>query len=287
VEKMNKIEMKKMERSKQIKMFFGLIAFLFLVASVSAIQQLVSLQGKLELNGSLVDDGNITVTIYDASTGGSLIYNSSNDFDNTIQDGYFDIMLGSSTELNLNLSRDYWFDVEVNGQDLDFSGSERKQFQSPVGTTMSGNLTVENTVTASHFVGNGSQLTETIPSGVIVMWSGSVATIPSGWALCNGSNGTPDLRERFIVGAGGDNPNVNGTGYNIADAGGEVNHTLTIAEMPSHTHSYNQPASTGYVTESGDRPRVVASSTTTGSTGGDEPHENRPPYYALAYIMKL
>ncbi len=278
-----------MVKSKQIKIFFVAIIFLFLVATGGAIQQLVSLQGKVELNGNLVDDGNITVTIYDASTGGNLIYNSSNDFDNAIQDGYFDIMLGSNTELNLNLSRDYWVDISVNGQNLDFSGADRKQFQSPVGTTMSGNLTVEDTVTATSFVGNGSQLTDTIPTGVIVMWSGSIANIPSGWALCNGSNGTPDLRERFIVGAGGDNPNVNGTGYNVDDAGGEANHTLTIAEMPSHTHGMRyDPSSSGTEyqfnsgTDQGFREYVD-----TYSTGGDEPHENRPPYYALAYIMKL
>ena len=280
---MNKMEMKKMMRSKQIKMFFGLIAFLFLVASVSAIQQLVSLQGKVDLNGSLVDDGNITITIYDASTGGNLIYDSSNDFVNAIQDGYFDIMLGPSTELNLNLSRDYWFDVEVNGQNLNFSGSERKQFQSPVGKTISGNLTVEQTVTASHFVGNGSQLTdiETVPSGVIVMWSGSVATIPSGWALCNGSSGTPNLRDRFIVGAGGN--------YSVADTGGEANHTLTIAEMPVHTHSNVGELWSGQLSL-GDYSGVTLWRVETGnttSTGSDQPHENRPPYYALAYIMKL
>ncbi len=148
---------------------------------------------------------------------------------------------------------------------------------------VAGDVNVTGNVTAGSFYGAGA-----IPSGVIVMWSGSIASIPTGWALCNGSNGTPDLRERFIVGAGGDNPNVNGTGYSVADAGGEANHTLTIAEMPSHTHTVweawqaNQN-SAGTAKWYYDKPNTES----TGSAGGDEPHENRPPYYALAYIMKL
>ena len=54
-----------------------------------------------------------------------------------------------------------------------------------------------------------------IPRGAIVMWSGTVADIPAGWVLCDGTSGTPDLRERFIVGAGGDNPSVRGGAYPI------------------------------------------------------------------------
>ncbi len=67
-----------------------------------------------------------------------------------------------------------------------------------------------------------------LPAGVIVMWSGAVVAIPTGWNLCDGTNGTPDLRGKFILGAGGD--------YDPGDAGGEETHTLTEAEMPSHTH---------------------------------------------------
>ena len=270
-----------MKGNNLARICFVAVLFLFFAVNASAIQQLVSLQGKVTSSGALLDDSNITVAIFDAATGGNEIYNSSSDFDNKIQEGYFDIMLGSSTVLTLNLTQNYWLEMTINGEDVDFSGSERKQFQSPVGKTISGNLTIGNTVTATSFVGNGSQLTgiDAIPSGVIVMWSGSIADIPTSWALCNGSNGTPDLRDRFIVGAG--------SSYAVDNTGGEASHTLIIAEMPAHTHSYNQPFSTGYVSESGDRPRIVGSSTTTGSTGGNAPHENRPPYYALAYIMKL
>lgn len=122
-----------------------------------------------------------------------------------------------------------------------------------------------------------------IPSGVIMMWSGSIATIPSGFALCNGSNGTPDLRDRFIVAAG--------NSYNPGATGGESSHQLTTAEMPGHYHngqysmSLNGGGSTpyhiGYAMD-GDGAQWFR----TAAVGGDGYHENRPPYYALAYIMK-
>lgn len=75
-----------------------------------------------------------------------------------------------------------------------------------------------------------------IPSGVILLWSGSIATIPSGWALCNGSNGTPDLRNRFVVGAG--------STYSVGDTGGSATSTLTTNELPAHTHSLSASGTT-------------------------------------------
>src|SRR5690606_35053309 len=67
-----------------------------------------------------------------------------------------------------------------------------------------------------------------VPSGVIMMWSGSTSTIPAGWFLCNGSNGTPDLRNRFIVGAG--------STYGVGATGGANEVTLTESQIPSHSH---------------------------------------------------
>ena len=75
-----------------------------------------------------------------------------------------------------------------------------------------------------------------VPSGVIVMWSGSIASIPAGWALCNGSNGTPDLRDRFVVGAG--------STYAVGATGGANTVTLTTANLPSHTHSISGSGTT-------------------------------------------
>lgn len=167
------------------------------------------------------------------------------------------------------------------------------------------------TVTATTFVGNG-----TIPIGGIIMWSGTLAAIPLGWALCNGSSGTPDLRERFIVGAGGDNPSVNGsTGYNPGNTGGDNTVTLTVNQIPSHNHdgitgvdspdhthtsSFIRDRSSGatgnavlgdenyygnqFVTSGGASTRHQHSIP---SQGGSQSHENRPPYYALAFIMRV
>lgn len=73
-------------------------------------------------------------------------------------------------------------------------------------------------------------LANAVPSGIICMWSGESTAIPSGWHLCDGEEGTPDLRDRFIVGAG--------STYKVKDTGGEATHKLTTNEMPSHNHGF-------------------------------------------------
>jgi hypothetical protein len=121
-----------------------------------------------------------------------------------------------------------------------------------------------------------------VPSGGIVMWSGSTTNIPSGWTLCDGTDGAPDLRNRFVAGAGDE--------YNVGDTGGEKEHTLSKNEMPSHTHtetraSYDGGRDGGTGVENGGG--TVYQNTQTSSAGGDQPHENRPRFYSLAYIYKL
>jgi len=154
-----------------------------------------------------------------------------------------------------------------------------------------------------------------VASGVICIWSGSVGTIPEGWVLCDGNNSTPDLRGRFIVGAG--------DAYSVDDTGGSDNVTLTTSQIPSHSHSVSQSAHSHGVSDPGhthaQKGRWNASNVlggtwyagletnnvgTTGSShtgisinsananitiasaGGGTSHENRPPYYALCYIQK-
>ncbi len=97
-----------------------------------------------------------------------------------------------------------------------------------------------------------------IKSGMIVMWSGTIASIPAGWTLCNGSNGTPDLRDRFIVGAG--------SGYAVGATGGSSVHTLTQSGI-----------GTGW-------PGTGVSKIDGADTGNIS---RLPPYYALAFIMKI
>ena len=161
---------------------------------------------------------------------------------------------------------------------------------------------------------NGTQwisFAPAIPSGVICMWSGSIVSIPTGWALCNGLNGTPDLRNMFIVGAGGT--------YAVAATGGSNNTTLTTANLPAHDHTGSGTTSTdgnhshsqaGYnlvtpgsaipwynwanSTFSDNDPNTGVAgahnhtySFTTSQTGSGIAFDNRPAFYALAYIMKL
>ena len=130
-----------------------------------------------------------------------------------------------------------------------------------------------------------------IPVGGIVFWSGVVDSIPNGWALCNGQtvNGvrTPNLSDRFIVGVG--------SGYSLGATGGEASHRLTAAEMPSHNHAYKFTGAD--VDQSWDSDNYFycqhnqypnnANTKYTEYTGGNAAHENRPPYYALCYIMRV
>jgi len=139
-----------------------------------------------------------------------------------------------------------------------------------------------------------------MPAGAIIIWSGSIATIPTGWQLCDGSNGTPDLRSRFIVGAGSDTgsytagTNGIGTGYYTPGAiGGEDLHQLIISEMPSHSHRVLESASGdgsyhGFMVDTSIAYNYIPGSPSfLQATGGGQAHENRPPYYALAYIMRI
>ena len=87
--------------------------------------------------------------------------------------------------------------------------------------------------------GDGSNLTGIVSfvSGMILIWSGAENAIPSGWVLCNGSNSTPDLRDRFVVGAG--------STYSVGATGGANNVTLTANQIASHSHSFSGNANTG------------------------------------------
>lgn len=130
--------------------------------------------------------------------------------------------------------------------------------------------------------------------GMIIAYSPpnkSVTKAPDGWVFCDGNNGTPDLKGRFILGSG------NSAKYPFNSYGGEDTHILTVDEMPSHQHlgsklkgrewstnMTNPPISTWLSDEpSGDN----VGGSYTDSAGKSQPHNNMPPYYVLMYIMKL
>jgi len=112
-------------------------------------------------------------------------------------------------------------------------------------------------------------------TGMIMIWSGAIVDIPSGWHLCDGDNGTPDLRDKFVAGAGDT--------YAVGDSGGAVDHTHTFAPF-SHGHSL---IGTSTVQIGTDDYRILSLSTRTElAHGTNSTEDNLPPYYALAYIMK-
>jgi len=156
-----------------------------------------------------------------------------------------------------------------------------------------------------------------VPSGMVAMWYGVLANVPYGWAVCDGRNGTPDLRDRFVVGAG--------TTYNLNDTGGATSSTtatagshshtgstgstaLTTSQLPAHSHDTitvglrhvsNGGSADNILTTVPDSGRAITNFVS--STGGGQGHSHTistdgvhshvvatlPPYYALYYIMKL
>ena len=155
-------------------------------------------------------------------------------------------------------------------------------------------------------VSSGSSATPTwgsgFPTGGIIMWSGSTASVPSGWRFCDGTGGTPDLRGRFIIGAGY---------YAVGAKGGSAN---AVAVSHSHTFSNGKTNTTGnhrhgirrspsdsgfggsvgtdasgsaliYSEYAGNHSHTVSG--TISSSGSSGTNKNLPPYYALCYIMKL
>jgi microcystin-dependent protein len=167
-------------------------------------------------------------------------------------------------------------------------------------------LKVTGSAAADSFFGKGA-----VPVGAILMWSGRPDQLPPGWVLCDGralpgGNKTPNLSGRFIVGYEAGNAE-----YAVNNSGGEARHTLTVEEMPRHDHPANMnragthehtfrisqhgwafalaqsgdehsgPISTAPTSSAGDHIHTV----TVQPKGDGKAHENRPPYYVLAYIL--
>ena len=182
-----------------------------------------------------------------------------------------------------------------------------KTFSSAISGSVTGSANTASFSTTQAVTSNDGRIATTafvrsiVPSGVILMWSGSIATIPSGWLLCDGTNSTPDLRNRFIVGAG--------STYAVGATGGSADaivvshsHTATSSVTdPGHSHRVTRPwgvaggsgfyaGSFGTAEGTSDPTTTVTTgitvSTSISSSGSSGTNANLPPYYALAYIMK-
>lgn len=182
-------------------------------------------------------------------------------------------------------------------------------------TEIDGDLQVNGTVDAEDYEPTGAGKSGPIPPGGIIMWNGWANQVPLGWAVCDGTNGTPDLRNRFVVGAGDE--------YSVDQTGGEKEVTLTQAETPlkDHTHYVDLSTSengihnhgvkyddnnggenygahesvdsqdccdgTYNTNNAGEHTHSVQGDTENAGTSSAEAHENRPPFYAVFFIMKL
>jgi microcystin-dependent protein len=165
-----------------------------------------------------------------------------------------------------------------------------------------------------------------VPKGAIIMWSGLETDLPSGWAICDGTQGTPNLRNRFIVGSGvgSDNP--------VGSTGGAASMTLSVANMPSHSHgatasisgnisgttseagAHTHPhnaniCAAGHIIQGGSQGTtplysaatidsagahthtfsgtISGGSVTIAAEGGSQAFSILPPFYSLAFIMKI
>lgn len=178
-------------------------------------------------------------------------------------------------------------------------------------TSVNTDTVISNNINATTLNVTGFPVNSLVPAGAIIMWSGTSA--PSGWALCDGGGGRPDLRGRFVVGLDildtdydsdgkiGPDLTVNAV-YTLLNGGKSIQ--LKTPAMPSHTHALSEDAKVTWPPVSGvpdGGANFVATSSTgtsgaqsvipltgvTDATGNGNAIENRPPYYVLAYIIKL
>lgn len=281
--------MRRFSKKLFIIVFVWCIACGLWISSYAGIPHLINYQGWLtDANGAPLNGSyNLTFRIYDSETAGNLLWEETQT-GVVIQKGIFSLLLGSVTNLNLAFDKPYFLEIKVNNEVM-----------SPRQRIASGAYAFR----AEHGV----------PRGVIAMWSGRISDIPSGWVLCDGTNGTPDLRDRFIVGARQDDGGLaktNVTGSLTQTGDGQIashSHGVGSISISGGAHIHTQaPYARGYPfggnftsvpKASDDNPEgsldIPSTSSAhthtlsgnTDSTGSGT--RNVAVYYALAFIMKL
>ena len=292
----------------RIQSWFFIFCFVLISAlSVNATAPtIINYQGKLmQPSGTAVPDGTYAMkfAIYDAPSDGILLWSELNP-NVTVKAGLFNVLLGS---------------VDPTGNPIPgniFDGSDRF-FGVTVGADPE--MTPRQKIAS---VAYAQSAANGVPVGGIIMWSGAASAIPQGWALCDGTKGTPNLQDRFIVGAG--------SGYAVGATGGaasiDLNHhhavpahqhaissqSLTANSAGSHSHEETTDADP--VGAGGNRAVQASGSVGHNNTGTAGAHSHsisghnhsgytgltpdfetgitltvtdiRPPYYALCFIMR-
>jgi len=185
------------------------------------------------------------------------------------------------------------------------SVSDNRIYFTPSTQNLPATVNITNPSLGGGYEAFRATLGEIFPYGSIILWYGSVGIIPDGWQLCNGSNGTPDLRNKFVLGAGNT--------YAVGDTGGSTdavlvnhNHTFTGDALPVHQHDSGWGEIGGgpygnarYPVQGSARTDYDNYSFLTSPVSGGTPagtistegvtaiNANMPPYYALCYIMKI
>ena len=285
---------------------------------VSSIVTLAKVAQKLvDGNGTLTNPGNLTLGTPNAK-GNLLVTGDSTTTGNTVVSGLTDLKGNTTIRGQADFKNSLYLYSTNNDQNTiihsanDFTRVANKGGESiiefkqdknviiPNGNlTVNGSATIGTSATTNNMSVNGIS-GSIVPSGGIILWSGAVANIPAGWALCNGANGTPNLQDKFIVGAG--------SNYAVNAIGGDTAHTHGVSNLAADLavgwsgnegnylmyKSSNKTITTGGViivkgipTWTGSPEKVEGGLNTVSISGPLDSSNNLPPYYALCYIMKI
>lgn len=300
-------------------LFFVVIGYLWstYVSDAAAFVQstpttLIPYQGRVLDSSEQPLTGNyrLRVALYSTPTGGSALWS---EVQTTVafQQGLFHLLLGSSTPIPqtvitqnslLYLGITIGDDSEMTPRVQLGSVPYAIQAQTVTDGAVTSEKIADGAITADKLA---PTLQVGVPAGTIVMWSGALTAIPEGWALCDGTQGTPNLIDRFILSVDAN--------QNPGETGGTHQQTLTVDNLPSHTHTFttNSAGAHSHATHieddngfgSGSKGGVDNTSGngdvrttedgshthsgTTNSTGSGVAFDNRPQFYRLAFIMKL